>query len=146
MLRAFNEASKAIFLKDESPTLSWNFVPRLIRICRIQWWCSRFPFLIGHILLGWPSLIRKSNCQSKLKFCTNTNLNTQNSMVMGFFLFSTELVKPVYMKNYSCNMFLFLWDSLEIRFKNNSPSNISLIDVNVNEGEIIFRFWNQIND
>ena len=82
---------KQFFLKDESPTLSWNFVPRLIRICRIQWWCSLFLFLIGHILLRWPSLIWKSNGQSKLKFCTNTNLNTQNSMVMFFFCFQLEV-------------------------------------------------------
>ena len=27
-------------------SLSWNLVPRLIRICRIQWWCSLFLFLI----------------------------------------------------------------------------------------------------
>ena len=26
-------------------SLSWNLVPRPIRICRIQWWCSLFPFL-----------------------------------------------------------------------------------------------------
>ena len=23
-------------------SLSWNLIPRLIRICRIQWWCSLF--------------------------------------------------------------------------------------------------------
>ena len=26
-------------------SLSWNFVPRLIQICRIPWWCSLFPLL-----------------------------------------------------------------------------------------------------
>ena len=25
-------------------SLSWNFVPGLIQICRIEWWCSLFPF------------------------------------------------------------------------------------------------------
>ena len=32
--------------------LSWNLVPRLIRICRIQWWCSLFPFLPGIAFFG----------------------------------------------------------------------------------------------
>ena len=33
-------------------SLSWNLVPRLIRICRIQWWCSLFLFLTGNTLFG----------------------------------------------------------------------------------------------
>ena len=31
---------------------SWNLVPRLIRICRIQWGYSLFLFLSGNILFG----------------------------------------------------------------------------------------------
>ena len=31
---------------------SWNFVPRLIRICRIHWCCSRFLFSTGNTLFG----------------------------------------------------------------------------------------------
>ena len=30
--------------------LSWNLVPWLIRICRIQWWCSLFLFYTGNTL------------------------------------------------------------------------------------------------
>ena len=48
------------------------------------------------------------------------------------------MVKSVCMKSYSCSMFLFLWDSLEFSFKSTSPSNISITDENVNEGEIDF--------
>ena len=33
-------------------SLSWNLVPRLIRICKIQWWCSLFLFLTGNTLFG----------------------------------------------------------------------------------------------
>ena len=32
--------------------LSWNFMPRLIRICRIQWWCTVSPFSTGHTFFG----------------------------------------------------------------------------------------------
>ena len=38
--------------KIEIISLSSSLVPRLIRICRIQWWCSLFPFSIGNSLLG----------------------------------------------------------------------------------------------
>ena len=31
---------------------SWNLVPRLIRIYRIQCWCSLFLFLMGNMLFG----------------------------------------------------------------------------------------------
>ena len=30
----------------------WNLVPWLIQICRIQWWCCFFLFLIRNTLLG----------------------------------------------------------------------------------------------
>ena len=40
-------------------TLCWNLVPRLIRICRIQWCCSLFLFSSGNSLLGqiWSKLL-----------------------------------------------------------------------------------------
>ena len=41
---------------------SWNLVPRLIRICRIQWWCWIFLFLIGNALFGqiWSKKLKLS--------------------------------------------------------------------------------------
>ena len=39
--------------KMEIVSLSWNLVPRIIRICRIQWWCSLFPFLTGITPFVW---------------------------------------------------------------------------------------------
>ena len=38
--------------KIKTVTLSRNLVPRLIRICRIQRWCSLFLFYTGSILFG----------------------------------------------------------------------------------------------
>ena len=48
-------------------SLSWNLSPRLIQVCRIQWWCSLFLFQNGNTLFGqiWS--------------------NMQNSMVMFTF-------------------------------------------------------------
>ena len=38
--------------KLEIISLNWNFVPRLIRLCRIPWWCSLFLFSTGNTFLG----------------------------------------------------------------------------------------------
>ena len=38
-------------------SLSWNFVPRLIRICRILWWCSHF--LFSTEMPFWANFVRK---------------------------------------------------------------------------------------
>ena len=66
-------------------SLSWNLVPLvpiLIRIFKIQWWCSFYLFyntLFGHI---WS---KNPNCQFKVKFCTKSNSNMQNLMEIPFF-------------------------------------------------------------
>ena len=56
--------------KIKTVSLSWNLVPRLIQICRIQWCCSLFPFLTRF----WPFLgklpTKNQNCQFKVKFGT----------------------------------------------------------------------------
>ena len=46
--------------------LSWNLVPRVIRICTIQRWCWLFMFSTKNTLFGqiWS---KKKNCQFKLK-------------------------------------------------------------------------------
>ena len=68
----------------------WNLIPRLIRICRIQWCCSRFLFLSGNTLFG-QTWSKNQNYQFKLKFVTYTNSNMQNSMVMfTFFCFDQK--------------------------------------------------------
>ena len=45
--------------KIRTVSLSWNLVPRLIRICRMQWCCSLFLFSIGNSLFGYI-LFKKS--------------------------------------------------------------------------------------
>ena len=74
-------------------SLSWNLAPRLIQVCRIQWWCSLFLFQNGNTLFGqiwskkikivslcWnlaPSLIRICRIQwwcSLLPFLTGNTL------------------------------------------------------------------------
>ena len=54
--------------------VSWscNLVPRLIWICRIQWFLGKF-------------CPENQNCQFKLKFGTKTNSNMQNSKTMFTF-------------------------------------------------------------
>ena len=54
--------------KLKNISLSWNFVPRLIQICRIPQWCSLF-FSTGKFFLG-KFGPKNQNCQFKLKFCT----------------------------------------------------------------------------
>ena len=65
-------------------SLSENLVPRLTRLCRIQWWCLLFPFLTGIIPFGliWS---KKTKLSLRLNFGICTNLNMQNSMVMFTF-------------------------------------------------------------
>ena len=50
-------------------SLGWNFVSRLIQICRIPWSCSLFLFMTGNIFLG-KFGPKNQNCQFELKFCT----------------------------------------------------------------------------
>ena len=77
-----------LFQKLKIVSLSWNLVPCLTQICRIQWWCSLLPFLTGNIFFG---LIWSKNSKLfKLKFGTWTNLNMQNSMVMFTFSFFVQ--------------------------------------------------------
>ena len=64
--------------------LIWNLAPNVIRICRIQWWCTNVFVLDG----GWPLFFFRQigpknwNCQIKLKFGIKTNSNMHNSVVV----------------------------------------------------------------
>ena len=59
-------------------------VRRLIRICRIEWWCPLFHFRLETTFLG-KFGSKNRNCQFTLKFGTKTNSNIQNSVVMFTF-------------------------------------------------------------
>ena len=50
-------------------SLNWNFVPRLIKICRISWWCSLFLFSTANTFLG-KFGPKNQICQFELKFRT----------------------------------------------------------------------------
>ena len=43
-------------------SLIWNFVPKRIGICSIQWWCSIFPFLTGNtsVAIGYARMRKTS--------------------------------------------------------------------------------------
>ena len=80
-----------LFQKLKIISLSWNFAPRLIQICRIPWWCLPFLFWTRNTFLG-KFDPKNQNCQFELEFCTRlmTNLNKQN-----------------YVENMWCSLFLF---------------------------------------
>ena len=50
-------------------SLNWNFIPTLIQICRITWWCSLFLFSTGNTMLC-KFDPKSKNYQFELKFCT----------------------------------------------------------------------------
>ena len=96
--------------------IGWNLVSRLIRMCRIQWWCSFFLFY-----LGWKNPFldklgpQGQNCQFKMKFGTYINSNMQNSMVVFSFsvldwkhIFSADLIQKVKIVSLSRNLVLRL--------------------------------------
>ena len=105
---------------------SWNLLPRLIWVCRIQWCCSLFCFLIEiHFLGKFGS--KSKNYQLKLKFGSCTNSNMLNSIVMFTFfvydwkyVFWRNLVQKIKIISLSWNSFNghrhFFCFSLEIPF------------------------------
>ena len=52
-----------LLLKDKTVSLSWNLMTSLIRICRIYWYCSLFPFSTGNTLF-WANLVQKTKIAS----------------------------------------------------------------------------------
>ena len=65
-------------------SLSWNFVPRLIQICRIPWWCSFF-FVFDWKYLSWQNWFKKSKLSVWAEISRKTNFNKQNSMMIFTF-------------------------------------------------------------
>ena len=60
--------------KTRVVSLSWNLVSRIIRLCRIHWWCSLLQFLTGNIFFGDKFGPKNQNCQFKLKFYAYTTV------------------------------------------------------------------------
>ena len=91
-------------------SLSWNLVQNLIRICRIQWWCSLFLFLTINIL---GQIWSKNSKLFKVKFDRKSNSNMQNSMIVSIlsaldwkYLFWANLVQKIEIVNLSRKLVL----------------------------------------
>ena len=54
----------------KSISLCRNLVLRLIRIWRIQWWCSFFLFMTRSLIFFWKLIPRNQYCLLKLKYRT----------------------------------------------------------------------------
>ena len=88
-------------------SLGWNFVPRLIWTCKIQWSGSVFCF--DQKYLFWGKFGPKNqNCQFKLKFDTKTNSNTQSSLMIFTFGFQLEILAKFGAKIQHCKFNLNL--------------------------------------
>ena len=94
-------------------SLSWNLVPRLIQIYRIQWWCPFFLFSTGNTLFGQtcPKIL---NCQFKLKI-GQIDLIMQKSVLVFTFVvldqkyhFSANFVQKIKIASLSWNLVLRL--------------------------------------
>ena len=92
-------------VKKNQNSLSWNFIPRLIRLYKIQWWCSLFLFLTGIASFG-QTWTKNQIFRFKLKFG-----NMQNSMVVFTFsvldqklTFRANLVQKIKIISLSWNL------------------------------------------
>ena len=96
--------------KTKIVSLRWNLIPRLTRICRIQWWCFFFLLRPETLFLG-KFGPKNKDYQFKLKFGTQNNLNVQNLVLMftlsvfeGKCLFWANLVQTVKIVSLSWNL------------------------------------------
>ena len=99
-----------LVLKIEIAISSWNLVPTLIRISRLQWCCSFFLYLIGNTLFGqiWS---KKSKLSVEAEIWYLLNSSMQNSMVMFIlsvfdwkYPFWVNLVKKIKIISWSGNL------------------------------------------
>ena len=67
--------------KNNIISLSWNLLPMLIPVCRIQWWRWLFLIKLEILFLG-KFGPKNEDYEFKLKFGTHNNSNMQNSMAM----------------------------------------------------------------
>ena len=84
-------------------SLSCDFVPRLIRVCRIQRWCSLFLFSTQNTFLDkfGPKI---QDCLFKVKFGTLTNTNMQKNWMVFLFLARNTLFEQIWGKNQKCQI------------------------------------------
>ena len=70
-------------------SLSWNFVPRLIQICRVPWWCSLFLFATGNTFLD-KFDSKNQNCQFELK--CRTRLSEYAELCRKYVVFTSSIL------------------------------------------------------
>ena len=77
--------------KIKIASLSWNLIPRLIRICGTQWWCL-FCLFLDWKYPFWTNLVQKVKIVSlswNLRISSNSNM--QNSMALFTFSVSDRI-------------------------------------------------------
>ena len=81
-------------------SLNWNFVLRLIQICRIPWWYSTFMFSTGHTFLG-KFDPKNQNCLFELNFGYRLIWICRNQWCCSLLLFLTTniLLGQIWFKN-----------------------------------------------
>ena len=84
-----------IWFKKSLVSLSWNMVPTLIQICRIQWWCSLFLIFTGNTYFGKRRGTKRDYC-----FCHIMRVETwkKAAVVNKAFLFCwDECVRALFL-------------------------------------------------
>ena len=87
-------------------SLIWNFVPKQIGICRIQWWCSIFPFLTGNtsVVIGYARMRKTSEMRpiflgvQMLPYKNEKSLDLQNYSRISAFQILLLFQKPVHLR------------------------------------------------
>ena len=75
-----------LVLKFKIVCSKWNLIQRLIRICKIPWWCLFICFRLKIAILFGKFGPKNRISQFKLKIGTYTYLNMKNLIVMFIFL------------------------------------------------------------
>ena len=131
--------------KNKIFSLSWNLLPRLIRICTIQYWCSLC------LRLGIPFLgkfgPKGQNCQFKLKFgfkSAKFNSEFTLSVFNRKYLFWTNLAQKIKIISLSWNLVLrlirvWLFNAEFIFFW---PKNSFLEQIYPTKIEVVCWSWN----
>ena len=132
--------------RPEIVSLSWNFVSRLIRICRIQWWCSFYPWKYPFWNKFGPKYQNYQFKVSEYPFKQNKNMlkNITVLLYTYFYNISLNVLRPTFFS--ICNLpFLHSPNIGKIRVKvgpkTNYFSHILSSCTNRLQFSIIFFHW-----
>ena len=117
-------------------SLSWNFVPRLIQICRIPWWYSLFLFSSGTTFLGKSDPKNQNWAEFRTRLIWICRI-MKKTCVVHFFCFRSE--KPFLgkssQKNRNCQF------KLTFGTKTNSNMQNSIVIFTVFVSDWNYSFW-----